>query len=135
MVWLTSLDDDCCGDCLESCSIFFRLEEYGTIFCAMVAFTAIEHAIWRPECVQASAWHIASLTVLSVPLVEGCLIPFLWRWSKILFPVLWWLATIRIDDVHRFGVIAFIIIIARPCSIVLLWCFPLVLKLAEMLDL
>jgi hypothetical protein len=22
MVWLTSLDDDCCGDCLESCSIF-----------------------------------------------------------------------------------------------------------------
>jgi hypothetical protein len=23
MVWLTSLDDDCCGGCLESCSIFF----------------------------------------------------------------------------------------------------------------
>jgi hypothetical protein len=52
------------------------------------------------------------------------------------FPSFRWPATIRIDVVHWFGVIVFIIIVVRrPWSFILLWCFPLLLNLAEVLDL
>jgi hypothetical protein len=107
----------------------------------VVGFVAMKHAVRRPECVWASAMTaassrcITSLTVMSRPLVESCMVPFFRRWSKILFLVLWWLATIRIDVVHRLGVIALIIIVARHWSFVLLWSLPLLLKLAEVLDL
>jgi hypothetical protein len=72
---------------------------------------------------------------MSGPLTESCMVPFLQRWSKILFAVLWWPATIEINVVHRLGVIALIIIVAGPWSFILLWGFPLLLKLAEVLNL
>jgi hypothetical protein len=119
----------------------FRLKKYGPIFCPVVDFATMKHAVRMLECVWASAVTVASaqctasLTVISGPLVETCMVPFLWRWSKVLFPVLRWPTTIGIDVVHRLGVIALIIIVARPQSFVLLWSFPLLLKLAEVLDL
>jgi hypothetical protein len=53
------------------------LKEYGVIFCAMVGFTVVEHAIRRSEYVwaltaaMAMIWCGASLVVLSKPLIEG----------------------------------------------------------------
>jgi hypothetical protein len=116
--------------------------EYGAIFYAVVGFAALKHAVRSPECVRASTTTVASarcatsLTVISGPLVESCMVPFLRRWSKILFPVLRWPATIRIDAMHQLRVIVLIIIVAkRPWSFILLWSFPLLLKLAEVLHL
>jgi hypothetical protein len=83
----------------------------------------------------ASTRCIASLIVMSGPLVKGCMVSFLRRWSKILFPVLWWPTTIGIDDLYRLGIIALIIIVARPWRFVLLLGFPLLLKLVKVLDL
>jgi hypothetical protein len=92
--------------------------------------------IGNSVCLRSCIRNIdTSLAVMSGPLIEGCMVPFLRRWSKILFPVLWWPTTIGIDVVHRLGVIVLIIFVARPWSFVLLRCFPLLLKLAEVLDL
>jgi hypothetical protein len=105
----------------------FRLEEYGTIFCAIVGFVVMKHAVWRLKCVRASVTTAASarcatsLTVMSEPLVEGCLVPFLWRWSKVLFSVFRWPTITRVDALHRLGVITLIIVVARrPWSFILI---------------
>jgi hypothetical protein len=45
-------------------------------------------------------------------------VSFLCRWSKILLPVLWWPAIIRIDDVHMFGIATLIIIVMGSCSFI-----------------
>jgi hypothetical protein len=120
----------------------FRLEEYGAIFYVVAGFTIMKHVVQRPECLQASVTTVAparcaaSLTVLSGPLVEGGMVPFLRWWSKILFLVFRWPTTIEINAMHRLGVIALIVIIVRrPWSIILLWSFPLLLKLAKILNL
>jgi hypothetical protein len=39
----------------------FRLKEYGEIFCAVVDFTAIEHAVLRSECARASVVTVATI--------------------------------------------------------------------------
>jgi hypothetical protein len=55
----------------------FKIEEYGAIFCVMVGFAAVEHIVWRSECVWASAvtaatiWCTASLIVLSKSLIRS----------------------------------------------------------------
>jgi hypothetical protein len=119
----------------------FRLKEYGAIFYAVVGFATMKHAIRRPKCVRASPATAAtarcatSLTVMSEPLIKSCMVPFLRRWSKILFSVLWWRTIIRINVMHRLGVIVLNIIVARLQSFVLLWCFLLLLKLAKVLGL
>jgi hypothetical protein len=73
MVWLTSLDV-CCRGCLESCSIFLLdSRNMGTIFCVVIGFTVVMHAVQRSDCVwastatvtTASAWCVTSLIVLS----------------------------------------------------------------------
>jgi hypothetical protein len=51
-------------------------------------------------------------------LIEGPWVSFLRRWSKILLPVLWWPANIRIDAMHMLGVAALIIIVTGSCSFV-----------------
>jgi hypothetical protein len=85
---------------------------------------------------MALALCAASLIVLSGPLVEGCMVPFLWGWSKVHFPFFRWSTAIAIDAVHWIGVIVLIVIVARrPWSFVLLWGFPLLHKLVKVLDL
>jgi hypothetical protein len=39
---------------------FFGFEEYGAVFCEMVNFATVVHAVWRLVCVWASAATIAS---------------------------------------------------------------------------
>jgi hypothetical protein len=51
-------------------------------------------------------------------LIEGHWVSLLRRWSKILLPVLWWPATIRIDAMHRLGVATLIIIVMGSCSFI-----------------
>jgi hypothetical protein len=59
--------------------LYFQLgfEEDGAIFCAVVGFTAVVHAVWRFYGVWASAmtaatiWSSASLSVLGGCLIEG----------------------------------------------------------------
>jgi hypothetical protein len=104
----------------------------------MVGFTIAVHTIQRLESVQASAttvasaWHAPFLTVLTWSVIESPLASFLRRWSKILFPILWRSAAIRIDDVYLLEVAAFIIIVMRWFwSFVVLRCFSLLLELAE----
>jgi hypothetical protein len=87
-VWLTSLGAICCEgwlDCLVHFS--FGLEEYRVTFCVMVGFTTVEYDVQRSECVWASA-AAASLIVLSKSLIGGSWVSFLWRWPKILLPIL-----------------------------------------------
>jgi hypothetical protein len=84
----------------------FRLKEYRVIFCALVGFAVVVHAVQRLVCEWTSAtttvltWCVASLTVLARPLVKGSLVSFLWRWSKVLLPVFWWPIALRINVVH-----------------------------------
>jgi hypothetical protein len=48
----------------------FRLEEYGAIFCAVVGFTAVEHAVlrligaWTSAMTTASPWCAPLLMIL-----------------------------------------------------------------------
>jgi hypothetical protein len=51
-------------------------------------------------------------------MIEGPWVSFLWRWFKILLPVLSWPATIRVDTIHMLGVAVLIIIVTRSCSFV-----------------
>jgi hypothetical protein len=47
MVWLTSLDDDCCEGCLNSCSIFLLdSRNMGQSFVWFFCFTAVIHVVW-----------------------------------------------------------------------------------------
>jgi hypothetical protein len=125
MVWLTSQGVDRCEGCVESCSIFFFcLKIDGAIFGAMVGCAAMIHVAWRFQSVRASAAPSAmiqcsaSLTTSHGSLVEGSLISFLRRCSEILLPILWWPATIRINDVHLFGVASLVFIVARSWGFV-----------------
>jgi hypothetical protein len=84
----------------------FPLKIDGAIFGAMVDCTAMIHAVQRFECVRASAAASfviqcsAYLSALWGSLLEGSLISFLLRCSKILLPIIWWPTTIRINVVH-----------------------------------
>jgi hypothetical protein len=104
----------------------FGLEEYGAIFCAMVGLAAVEHAVWRSECVWALAtiaamvWRAASLVVLGGSLIEGPWVPFLWRCTKVLLPILYWPTAIRINTVHWLGVAALTVVVARSWGFILL---------------
>jgi hypothetical protein len=108
----------------------------------MVGFAVMKHTVQRLECIWASAasttsaWCATSLAVVSGHLVKGCLIPLLWRWPKVLFPIFQWPTTIGINVVHKLVVTALnVIIVRRPWGFILLWNFSLLLKIAEMLDL
>jgi hypothetical protein len=37
--------------------------------------------------------------------VKGCLIPFLWGWSKILLPDFWWSTTIRVNAIDMLQIV------------------------------
>jgi hypothetical protein len=119
----------------------FRLKVDGTIFGAMVSFTATVHAVWRFHCVWASVVPPAivqsstSLVVLGGSLIESPWVSFLQRPSKIIFLVLWWPATIRVDVMHMLRVTALIITVAGSWRFVWFCNFPLLLEFAEMLDL
>jgi hypothetical protein len=84
----------------------FRVKEHGAIFCAMVGFTTMEHALRKSYCVWASTviaatiWCSASFAVLSGSLIEGPWVSFLRRCPKVLLPTFWWPTAIRIDNVH-----------------------------------
>jgi hypothetical protein len=53
------------------------------MFCAMVGFTVVEHAVWRSECVWASVttvaaiWCTASFAVLVESLIRSSEVSFL----------------------------------------------------------
>jgi hypothetical protein len=95
------------------------LEEYEAVFGAMIIFTPMEHAIWRSECVWASTmtvtviWCSASLIVLSESQIRGPCVSFLGGWHKILLPVFWWPVANRVNAMHRLGVVALTVIVAR----------------------
>jgi hypothetical protein len=72
--------------------------------------------------------------VLACPLSEGSglafarkfLAPVLRKWSKIVFPILWWPTTIRINIVHFLGISLLVVIIMNwSWSFVVLWCLSL----------
>jgi hypothetical protein len=46
-------------------------------------------------------------------LIKASRISFLWWCPKILLPILWWPATIRIDAMHRLGVAMLAVIVMR----------------------
>jgi hypothetical protein len=85
---------------------FFSTQEKWAIFDAVVDFTAMEHAIWRFECVKASAttsttiWCSAYLAALHESLIEVSWISFSRRCSKVLLLVFWWRTTIRINTAY-----------------------------------
>jgi hypothetical protein len=51
-------------------------------------------------------------------LIEGPLASFLWRWSEIIFLVLWWPSTIRINVVHGPSTTTLIIIVTWSCGFI-----------------
>jgi hypothetical protein len=93
------------------------LKEYGAIFGVMVGLTAVEHIVWRSECVWASTvatvWCTASLIVLSESLIRGHWVSFWRRWPKILLPVLWGPVTIKVNAMHWLGIVVLVVIIVR----------------------
>jgi hypothetical protein len=97
----------------------FGLKEYGTIFCVMVGFTVVEHAVWRSECVWASVVTAtmirctASLIVLCKSLIGCSWVSFLWRWPKILLPILWWLSAILIYAIYWLRIAVLTVIVVR----------------------
>jgi hypothetical protein len=97
---------------------FWTREIWGNLLCDD-CLTFVKYAVRRSECVWVSAttvaaiWCTASLIVLSKCLIEGPQISFLWRWPKILLPIIWWPTIIRINIVHQLRVVALTIIVAR----------------------
>jgi hypothetical protein len=83
----------------------------------MVYLTAIEHAVRRSKCEQAldaiAIWCATSLAILGESLVEGSLVSFLRGCLKVLLPIFWWPAAIRINFVHQLGVASLTIILER----------------------
>jgi hypothetical protein len=58
------------------------------------------------------------------------------RWCLIVFlPILRWSTSIRVDDVHGFGVVALAFIMARSWGFIWFCDFSLLLKLAKVLNL
>jgi hypothetical protein len=100
----------------------FRLKKNGAIFGAVVLFAAMVHAVQRFECVRVSAVIScsASLAALHESLVRISQIPFLWKCSKILLPIFWRPAAIRINVVYWFGVASLIFVVVRSWSFVTL---------------
>jgi hypothetical protein len=66
------------------------LDECGAVISAMIGLTIVKHAVRRSKCVWASAviWCATSLIVLSESQIGGPWVSFLWRWAKILLPIL-----------------------------------------------
>jgi hypothetical protein len=107
----------------------FGFEEYWAIFCVVIGIIVVVHALWRLEWVLAtdssSTWHSSPMVVLVCSALKSPLTPHLRRWPKILFPVFWRPATIRIDAIDMLGVIVLfpIILVCWPWSFVMLGCF------------
>jgi hypothetical protein len=57
-------------------------------------------------------WCTASLIVLSESLIGCPRVSFLQRWPKILLPILSWPVAIRVNAMHRLGVVALTVIVA-----------------------
>jgi hypothetical protein len=72
----------------------------------------------RFKCVSAIfgavVCYSASLAALCGFLVESALVSFLRRCSKILLPIFWWPAAIKINALCWLGVSSFIFIVVRP---------------------
>jgi hypothetical protein len=85
----------------------------------MVVFTTVEHVVWSSKCVWAltttvtTIWCAASLIVLGKSLIRGSRVLFLWRWPKILLPILWWPAAVRIDVVYWLWIVLLVVIVVR----------------------
>jgi hypothetical protein len=90
----------------------------------VVGFTAMEHVVWRFECVRALAatsatiWCAAFLAALHESWVEGPEMSFLQSCSEVLLPIFWWPASVKINDVYWLGVASLIFIVARSWSFV-----------------
>jgi hypothetical protein len=103
----------------------------------VVGIIVMVHAVRRLECASAttsaSAWHAPSLVVVACSLVKSPLTPFLQGWPKILFLVFQKPVGIRIIVVDMLGVIMLspVIVVHWSSSVIVLWCFSLLLKLAE----
>jgi hypothetical protein len=128
--------------CRTLLHFLFHLKIDGAIFCAMVGFIAMVHAIWRFHCVWASTAPAAmvrssaSLVVLGRGIFDGKPLGFFpvkaLRSSSPSFLVA---HTIRVNVVHRLWVVVFVITVTGSWSFVWFCSFPLLLEFTEMLDL
>jgi hypothetical protein len=83
----------------------------------MIGLTVVEYVVRWSKCVWAATVAaiccVTSLIVLSESLIGGHWVSFLQMWSKILLPVLWWPATIKINAMHRLGIAVLAVLVAR----------------------